>query len=1196
MFGLRSAEGKSSFVALVTCLLFLLLSSPPAVHAHPPPCRRWWVNGRCFATGCRCPPPPPPPRPPVRRPVAAPPPPPRPTVPIAIGCPPGQYRDKTTCTPCPAQFWKADSGPGPCVRCPRGAGGTSTASYPLLGSTTCTCFAGFSQSGSGSSLVCTRCGPGFFARPGDTTCRPCPAGSTSVAGSGTCYCNDGFSTSGSGLSLQCTACGNNTYSVANTCKPGYTFTNAVAGSSRGPTSTRPGACFMLNKGNNWFNQVWDCDFRGHGWLTSIYNSAQNGFLLNLGGSGITKWIGFSDVSTEGTFNWMHGPRRVNNGVPFTFWATGEPNNHDFGSFPRGENCVQMLPVSGRWNDLWCVAGNGGNGNPNAPPEMAPAINLMRGICESDPVSQCVPCPPNSSSRGRTGTCVCNAGFRTFGSGATLRCAAAGSPPPPPTRTPTRFPTTRPRPAGDVVCPPNAITLDGSTCVCAPGFRRSATARTLVCEEIASAGCQPGREFNNQRGVCQNCASGFYKATSGIQPCRRCPRNANGISWGSFPDPGSTTCTCMRGYSQSGTGDSLQCSRCPAGTYTAATGDATCTPCPPGSTSQPGSGSCYCLPGFSQFGSGRSLRCTACPANTFSAANTCKSGYTFASLVGSSRGPSSTTVGACYMYVNNVMNWGSHARNCEINGDGWLVTIPSNAVNRAISQMGGVTTGKWIGLTDIAFAWGANTNLNVSSSAALSSTFSWIHGGLGDFSSFRNWVSNQPDDVRLFPNTRGGNCVFTAGGFGSQWNDMWCTTRVGPSNFDSVIRDMRGVCESDPVNQCFRCPANSASRGNSSTCTCNAGFFASGSGLTLRCIANGSPTARPTRRPTARPTFRATPRTCPPNSRLVFGMCQCLPNFFQVNAGQFPPICMASPTRQPTARGTFQPTPGRGSPTRRPQAMPTNRPTRRNQPTPLPTMTNMPVANPTRLPTFARVPTRRPTIRRTRRPTTMPPTVFIPPPTAQSPYNYIEVRAFANTRCSGPLVGGMISGTTAGACQVMSGGNMQTMTCSRSGNSTIITVTTFASGSGCTGTPVATYSLNPPSNGCIRTSPTSSTQETCIMTTALFANYGPGIITTYSSTMQQCSGPVTELAAWTFTPINRCITGSGSPYRIISCNSANATFPASYTATIFNNANNCPDPGAALPTGVTVTTQTIPMPSCSQQFNGAFSGMRCINNN
>ncbi|XP_005917437.1 macrophage mannose receptor 1 [Haplochromis burtoni] len=57
------------------------------------------------------------------------------------------------------------------------------------------------------------------------------------------------------------------------------------------------------------------------------------------------WIGLNDLFYAGLFSWSD--QHI---TTFTYWAPGEPNNHDGFS----EDCVEMLHQSGRWNDVTCT--------------------------------------------------------------------------------------------------------------------------------------------------------------------------------------------------------------------------------------------------------------------------------------------------------------------------------------------------------------------------------------------------------------------------------------------------------------------------------------------------------------------------------------------------------------------------------------------------------------------------------------------------------------------------------------------------------------------------------------------------------------------------------------------------------------------------------------------------------------------------
>nr|XP_040053507.1 macrophage mannose receptor 1 [Gasterosteus aculeatus aculeatus] len=57
------------------------------------------------------------------------------------------------------------------------------------------------------------------------------------------------------------------------------------------------------------------------------------------------WTGLNDLFVTGMFTWSDEHM-----VTFTYWAPGEPNNHDGFS----EDCVEMLHQTGRWNDVSCT--------------------------------------------------------------------------------------------------------------------------------------------------------------------------------------------------------------------------------------------------------------------------------------------------------------------------------------------------------------------------------------------------------------------------------------------------------------------------------------------------------------------------------------------------------------------------------------------------------------------------------------------------------------------------------------------------------------------------------------------------------------------------------------------------------------------------------------------------------------------------
>jgi len=238
-----------------------------------------------------------------------------------------------------------------------------------------------------------------------------------------------------------------------------------------------------------------------------------------------------------------------------------------------------------------------------------------------------------------------------------------------------------------------------TVACPTGLPRLPTGvmRTQTGCQCAAGFIQSGAGNNLQ---CTPCPAGFFSSSPGfVGPfCRRCPSNSgsNGLT------AGTRQCTCFPGYrTLMQMGNTLVCDQCPAGFY-ASTGDRVCTPCPPGADSLAGSGSCFCKSRYSQSGTGPTLQCNLCPFNTYWVANTCKSpqyGYTTA-VRGTSRGPflqieANSIQGACYAYINQPNSWSNAVFACDRMSNGWLVTINSRGENNYISSIS-LRNPTWIG--------------------------------------------------------------------------------------------------------------------------------------------------------------------------------------------------------------------------------------------------------------------------------------------------------------------------------------------------------------------------------------------------------------------------------------------------------------------------------------------------------------------
>ena len=83
-------------------------------------------------------------------------------------------------------------------------------------------------------------------------------------------------------------------------------------------------------------------------LATITNSNENIYVRNAVlhagmASGDDVWIGYHDISSEGSFSWTDG---ASSG--YTKWSSGEPNNSG-----NNEDCVESWSSDGNWNDLTC---------------------------------------------------------------------------------------------------------------------------------------------------------------------------------------------------------------------------------------------------------------------------------------------------------------------------------------------------------------------------------------------------------------------------------------------------------------------------------------------------------------------------------------------------------------------------------------------------------------------------------------------------------------------------------------------------------------------------------------------------------------------------------------------------------------------------------------------------------------------------
>ena len=91
-----------------------------------------------------------------------------------------------------------------------------------------------------------------------------------------------------------------------------------------------------------------------GTLVQVGDMAENDFLdTNTTGSD-SPWIGGEDRADEGTWVWADGSTfyEGSTSVLYTNWNSGEPNDSS------NEDCIQLIPATGLWNDAKCGDSHG----------------------------------------------------------------------------------------------------------------------------------------------------------------------------------------------------------------------------------------------------------------------------------------------------------------------------------------------------------------------------------------------------------------------------------------------------------------------------------------------------------------------------------------------------------------------------------------------------------------------------------------------------------------------------------------------------------------------------------------------------------------------------------------------------------------------------------------------------------------------
>ena len=353
------------------------------------------------------------------------------------------------------------------------------------GSSTCTCNAGFSQQGSGSSLVCTTCTEGFFSSQNDTSCTPCPFGSSSSVSSSTCTCNEGYEWNGlTGLALQCTACAkgsvqglpNKTFCIK--CSAGY-----IQPSARGTSCSVCGSGTFSNLGLG-IDGSSSCTPCPTGSSTNGA-SGQSTCTCNAG----YRWNGLTGLGLVctpcplGSYNTDGGPtcteclpgsyQPVTGKTTCLSWIASSFDDAQaafcvtcsVGSFCSG-GAVNKPCEPGYYSELGasnCTICPQGYFCPGSSNKIACTPGLYQAALGQ---SMCKPCPISSSSFLGSSTCTCTSGYISSGSGDDLVCTPRSPPsppyPPPPSPPPPSPPP--PFPPYTQADFPNAlmvnITIDG----------------------------------------------------------------------------------------------------------------------------------------------------------------------------------------------------------------------------------------------------------------------------------------------------------------------------------------------------------------------------------------------------------------------------------------------------------------------------------------------------------------------------------------------------------------------------------------------------------------------------------------------------------------------------------------------------------------------------------------------------------------
>uniref|UniRef100_A0A7S0E2M3 Tyrosine-protein kinase ephrin type A/B receptor-like domain-containing protein n=1 Tax=Hanusia phi TaxID=3032 RepID=A0A7S0E2M3_9CRYP len=278
------------------------------------------------------------------------------------------------------------------------------------------------------------------------------------------------------------------------------------------------------------------------------------------------------------------------------------------SHPVGaEPCLDLLPAPSNDNTSLCVCSAGFGAVVGANETFCEACKQGKYRLVSGP-GECADCPPHSWSAGGNSSCECNAGSEPEAARTTCLLCPAGKYKELPgngscTRCSLSSYSKQEGATSCISCPSRTGSwLDGSACVCSPGFFGVSS-----CFR-----CFPGKFSSEPASTsCSACPSGKF-STGSASACTACDP-------GTFSTGDTDRCLLCAAGKYTETNGTQECFDCPAGTYSEVVGSATatlCLACSPGTFSMSGSTFCsQCRPGT--FAANvQTSSCQACDYGTY----------------------------------------------------------------------------------------------------------------------------------------------------------------------------------------------------------------------------------------------------------------------------------------------------------------------------------------------------------------------------------------------------------------------------------------------------------------------------------------------------------------------------------------------------------------------------------------------------